>query len=425
MTVLARHRSGGAPAVAPTRIRLRRALAVAAFVALACAAVTAPATAAPTTPNAQPAAPSTPNAQAAAEAGSSAPAASGTQLGSGTQLYPRLIRLAHSGAANGQLIASTVSFDPQGYGAIYRSTDDGKTFDQIGQVRDPAAADGFCCTSIYELPSPVGSMPAGTLVWAGSFGQDAGDARRMSIDLWASTDHGVTWSKMSTVRTAANAGGLWEPEMHVDAEGQLALYYSDETQAGHSQALLEVFSADGVSWSDPAPVVSLADSAARPGMAVVRTLTDGTRIMSYEICGSTFGCDVYYRTSADGADWGDPAQPGTRIVSTDGGFFRHAPTITVVDDGTATGTIVLVGQLYFTSGGEDPASGSTLLTNSAGGSGAWQRADAPVQVPDAYDNYCPNYSSALLPTADGSGIIEIATDYVGTECRAYYATGSR
>jgi hypothetical protein len=355
-----------------------------------------------------------------------APAATGTELGSGTQLYPRLIRLAHSGDANGQLIASTVSFDPQGYGAIWRSTDDGASFDQIGQVRDPAAAGGFCCTSIYELPSAIGTMPAGTLLWSGSFGADAGDNRRMSIDLWASTDHGATWSKLSTVLTAPNTGGLWEPEMHVNAEGQLTLYYSDETQQPtHSQALMEVFSADGITWSAPYPVVSLADSGARPGMAVVRTLRNGTRIMTYEICGSSFACDVYYRTSADGADWGDPAQPGTRIVADDGTHFRHTPTTAIVDDGSATGKIVLVGQLYVTAaGGSDAGNGTTLLTNSDGGAGAWHRIAAPVQVPTAYDNYCPNYSSALAPTTDQTRIVEIATDYAGTTCEAFLATGA-
>lgn len=351
-------------------------------------------------------------------------AATGTRLGTGTALYPRLVRLAHSGAANGQVLASVVSFDPTGYGAIWRSTDDGATFTKIGEVRDPAAAGGFCCTSLYELPSAVGAMPAGTLVWAGSFGQDAGTDRRMSIDLWASTDHGVTWSMVSTVRTAPNAGGLWEPEMRVDAEGQLAVYYSDETQQPtHSQALMEVFSADGVTWSAPYPVVSLADAAARPGMAVVRERPDGVRLMTYEICGPGYDCDVYERTSADGADWGDPALAGSRIVAEDGTYFRHAPTITVVDDRTPTGRIVLVGQMLVTDAGTDPGNGTTLLTNGAGGDGAWQRAAAPVRVPSAYDNYCPNYSSALLPTADGGGVVEIATDYVGTECGAFVATG--
>lgn len=350
-----------------------------------------------------------------------ASAATGTQLGTGTQLYPRLIRLAHSGDANGQILASTVSFDPNGYGAIWRSTDDGATFSQIGTVRDPGSADGLCCASLYELPSAVGGMPAGTLLWAGSFHQNATDPR-MSIDLWSSTDHGVTWSAVSTVLTAPNAKGLWEPEMHVDAAGQLALYYSDETQQPtYSQALMEVLSPDGVTWSAPRPVVALPDSAARPGMAVVRTLPGGSRIMTYEICGSTYNCDVYYRTSADGADWGDPASPGTRIVATDGRYFVHTPNITV----TSTGTIVLVGQLVYDSAGDvDASNGTLLMTNSNGGAGAWTTATAPVAVPGAYDNYCPNYSSALLPTSDETGVIEIASDYAGSECDGYFGTGA-
>ncbi|MGA8116597.1 MAG: sialidase family protein [Actinocatenispora sp.] len=348
-----------------------------------------------------------------------------SQLGAGTQLYPRMIRLAHSGSANGQLIASTTTFDPQGYGAIFRSTDDGASFQQIGAVRDPASAAGQCCSSLYELPSQIGSMPAGTLVFSASYGADAGANRRMSLDLWASTDHGATWAKKSTVLTAPNAGGLWEPEMHVNAEGELTLYYSDETQQpAHSQTLMEVFSPDGVTWSHPFPVVSLANSGARPGMAVVRALRNGTWIMTYEICGSTYACDVYYRTSADGADWGDPALAGSRIVATDGTHFRHTPTTTVLDDGSATGKIVLAGQLYVNSGGgTDGGNGITLLTNTGGGAGAWTRIIAPVSVPNAYDNYCPNYSPALAPTADQRHVVEISTMYVGTTCEAFFGTG--
>lgn len=348
-----------------------------------------------------------------------------TPLGNGTALYPRLIRLAHSGRANGALIASVVSFDPQGYGAIYRSTDDGRTFTPIGAVRDPASARGFCCTSLYELPRRVGAFPAGTLVWAGSFGQDGGAGRRMSIDLWASRDHGVTWRKASVVRTAPNAGGLWEPEMRVDAAGRLQLFYSDETrQPTYSQALMQTTSHDGLTWSPSKPLVALADPAARPGMSVVRELVNGRRVMTYEICGPGYNCAVYLRTSRDGAHWGNPTTPGRKIVSTDHREFRHAPTITVVDDGSRTGRIVLVGQmLYDRRGRVDPGNGVTLMTNSHGGSGPWTRIAAPVPVPTAYDNYCPNYSSALAGTRHGRAILEIATGYVGPECHAAFGTG--
>lgn len=274
------------------------------------------------------------------------------------------------------------------------------------------------------MPSPAWSAPDRTTPPASSYGGDGGADKRMVIDLAASTDHGATWTTASTVAAAVNSGGLWEPELHVNAEGQLTVYYSDETDPAHSQKLVEVFSADGVTWSQPYPVVALADAGGRPGMAVVRTLKTGTRVLSYEICGSSYACDVYYRTSSDGADWGDPALAGTKVVATDGTHFRHTPTTTVVDDGSATGKIVMVGQLYVNAGGAiDGGNGITLLTNTAGGGGAWTRIVAPVSVPDAYDNYCPNYSPALAPTADNAHVVEISTMPTHAGCIARFATG--
>lgn len=116
--------------------------------------------------------------------------------------------------------------------------------------------------------------------------------------------------------------------------------------------------------------------------------------------------------------------PGTKVVATDGTHFRHTPTTVVVDDGSATGKIVMVGQLYVNAGGAiDGGNGITLLTNTAGGGGAWTRIVAPVSVPDAYDNYCPNYSPALAPTADNAHVVEISTMPTDAGCIARFATG--
>ncbi len=41
----------------------------------------------------------------------------------------------------------------------------------------------------------------------------------------------------------------------------------------------------------------------------------------------------------------------------------------------------------------------------------WTTMPAPVAIPAAYDNPCPNYSAAMLPTADGKYVIEIASDF--------------
>jgi hypothetical protein len=88
------------------------------------------------------------------------------------------------------------------------------------------------------------------------------------------------------------------------------------------------------------------------------------------------------------------------------------------------GTILVVGQMmYDPSGAISAGNGITIFTNqTANGSGPWSTMTAPVQVPDAFNNYCPNYSSPLLPSADGRGLLEFASDYAGATCTMFYAT---
>jgi hypothetical protein len=79
-------------------------------------------------------------------------------------------------------------------------------------------------------------------------------------------------------------------------------------------------------------------------------------------------------------------------VAPAGTRFRHKPTITIVGD-------------------------------SADGTGGWTQMIAPVAVPDAYDNYCPHYSPALLPAADNTHVAEISTMEDGAACVTRFATG--
>ncbi len=357
-----------------------------------------------------------------------APEATGAALKSGTGLYPRVVRLAHSGSANGQLLASVVDFDGSGgVGRIYRSTDDGATFAEVGEVHDPATAGGLCCTDLYELPKQIGTMPAGTLLWAASVGQDAAN-RRMAIDLWQSGDHGATWSQLPACQTAANTGGLWEPELEVDAEGDLVCHYSDETNPGaHSQSLEERFSSDGRTWGPVHPTVAPTAVGLRPGMATVVQRPDGSYYMTYEVCGTgdKYDCAAHFRTSADGANWGPPTDIGPLITTETGQYFSHAPTVAWLNNGTAAGRLVLVGQQFRESSGAiSTTSGRTVLVNTENGGGYWFPINAPVAVPGPDGSYCPNYSSALLPSADGTKLLEIATDYVGSVCQPFYATAS-
>lgn len=368
-------------------------------------------------------------AEAGVGVGVESSAATGTLLRDGTGLYPRAVRLAHNGDANGRVLASVVSFrGSDGIGPVYESTDDGGTFRQVGEVADPEAAggQGLCCATLYELPRQVGDMPAGTLLWSASIGQDE-PGRRMALRVFRSNDVGRTWSYASTIATAPNEKGLWEPEFSIDASGALVAHYSDETDAGHSQKLVAARTTDGVNWTGHHDTVASNLASDRPGMAVIRQLPDGGYFMSFEICAAAgqFQCVVHYRTSPDGWDWGDPAYLGIRPETADGKYFKHAPNLAwAPEPGNPRGKLLLIGQALFNADGSRAAgTGRTVWTNSDGGAGPWREIPAPVAVETTEIDYCPNYSSALLPSADGARVLEIATDYDGGICKPYYATG--
>ncbi|MEU8123238.1 sialidase family protein [Spirillospora sp. NPDC049024] len=349
-------------------------------------------------------------------------------------MYPRLVRL-----RDGRIILSVATSTGDGItdmARFYESADGGRTFRTLSEIRDPAAAQGrgSCCGSLFELPWPHGDQPAGTLLWAGTAGmKNHAPGRRPELRVWRSGDGGRHWSYLSSCATGAEGTpwnrGLWEPELGIDRQGRLVCYYSDETRPGHDQVIAEASSTDGGATWSPARVVVTGGRRDRPGMPVVRRLPDGAYLMVYEVCGPSAGCEVRFRRSADGWTWGDPAWRGTAPRTDGGRSLYHAPTAAWVPGGGANGTVLLVGGLVRDSGGGlvQEASGATILTSARNGDGAWQEASAPVRVPfpadpEHPDIVCSNYSSTLLPTSDGKGLLEVATqrDKDGT-CRAYAA----
>jgi hypothetical protein len=354
-------------------------------------------------------------------------AENGTRLMPTVALYPRVIQLAHSGEANGRIIASVVTFSGgAGHGAIFESTDNGRSFSRIGTVSDPGATRGLCCSTLYELPQQVGDLPAGTLIWSASVGQDAGAGRRMTLPVWASADQGRTWRYLSTIATSPNFGGLWEPEFTVAADGRLVMFVSDESQQpAHSQTLVMSTSTDALSWTPLTNVVAAEDPALRPGMPVVRKIPNGDYLMSYEICGPGQDCRHRIRRSVDGLDWGPADDLGRPIRSKAGTHFRHAPTISWYDDGTGNGRLLAVGQmLYNADGSVAEGNGSTIFVTGAAPESKWYQAAAPVRITEPYNNYCPNYSSSLLPLPETGELLELATGYdANGVCTTYFATG--
>ena len=347
-------------------------------------------------------------------------------------LYPRLVRISHDAnvAHNGIIIASVSSFDGGGHQDIFASHDNGATFAIAGTVQDGDFAKGLCCGGLYELPAAIGAMPAGTLLWAGSVGGDT-PADPMQIKIYTSTDQGAHWTYLSNCVTGTkprSQGGLWEPEFTIAGNGHLVCFYSDETQAGHSQTLSYVQSSDGATWSAPVNVVASADANDRPGMANVVKLPDGSFVMSFEMCGP-FNCAAFMKTSTDGLNWGDATSHGNAIALADGTTFWHTPTLTWGPTaGTTHGQLVLQGQILVKSGVVQPGDGKTLFINAAGdGTGAWTAFDAPVAVsmPDGTaGNYCENYSSPLLALDNGKTVLQLASDFDGTVCKTYVNSGT-
>jgi len=303
---------------------------------------------------------------------------------------------------------------------------DGSSFTKLSSITDPDFLSGLCCGALYELPAQVGALSPGTLLWAGSVGQNSATAP-MVLKIYKSSNQGATWSYLSNCAAASSprsvAGGLWEPSFTIASDGALVCLYSDETQPNHSQLLNHARSYDGVHWQAPSYVIGSNIPQDRPGMPVVTKLPGGTFFMTYELCGPA-ACTVFYKTSADGWDWGDTTNVGKKIQTGAGEWFEHAPVNACSLSASSTnGTILVVGQMLYDNNGVSPGNGVTLFTNhSPDGSGPWTAVPAPVEVPDAYDNYCPNYSSALLPSVVGTSVLELASDYSGSVCQTYFAT---
>ncbi|AQZ61926.1 hypothetical protein BKM31_10980 [[Actinomadura] parvosata subsp. kistnae] len=377
--------------------------------------------------------------------GSASAAPAAPPLDGGAAWYPRVIRLQHADAAhNGRILAAT---NTGAGGTIHESTDDGRTFRKISQIpAAPAPGEFSCCAALFEFPRALGSSPAGTLIWATSINTVGGGESQPDpnarIVAWTSADHGYTWTPLpAPIVTGSTGHGLWEPEFS-EVSGQLVMHFSDKTQQpAFGQTLARVRSADGGrTWSAKVNTVASDVPADSPGMPVVRRLPNGRYVMVYEYCELApvpdgHGCRVHLRTSADGWDWGDPRDPGTIIRTADGKHLAHAPTVAWAPGGGPQGRLLVVGKLVRTGGDTGqadvlPESGRTVLVNTANGAGAWYEIDAPVRVgidltppdPGLYQP-CQNYSSPLLPSVDGSRVLEIATDVADGTCKAYVATG--
>lgn len=244
---------------------------------------------------------------------------------------------------------------------IFESTDHGGSWNQVGDVKDTQHGWGMRYQpTLYELPEKVGDMPAGTLICAGN--AIPTNLSQTSIDLYKSTDHGRTWTFLSTVDHGGAAdlslssnGPVWEPSL-ITINHQLVCYYSD--QKVKPQTIDHRTSSDGIHWSDEKEDANIG------GMPVVAQMANGKYIMSYEGYRSitnndpnqATGITTWVKYSDNGLDW-DATNPGTKIAGTKG-----SPYVTVLNDGT----IVL------------NSTAENIYVNKDNGNGAWTSVDTPM-----------------------------------------------
>jgi hypothetical protein len=354
--------------------------------------------------------------------------------------YSRVIRLEHSGAANGTLLGSFEHADTSGAATsllIRKSTDDGTTWSTLATLADPLTGAGHPSDQIwqpffYELPTTMGSLAAGTLLLVANIAPSSNSTT--DFVEWRSTNGGSTWTYISDFQTGGGTGsGIWEPFLATDSSGNLVAYFSDERQnSTHSQKLSHIVSTDGgVTWSanpngstrvSPGLVddVASATQADRPGMATVARTGSGTYVMSFEACGPTYGCEVRIKTSTNGDSWGSgPADMGTAPTTTDGRTLHNTPYIAWSPAGG--GQLMLAASLE--SAGE---SGQVIFTNTTNGSGSWYWTPAPFHPVGSASNCSINYSPNLLVSDSGESVRYTAPTTVGggTGCAEGTAQGN-
>ena len=288
-------------------------------------------------------------------------------------LYARALQL-KMGRSKGNLLATFEQYTSgKPVFPIYRSTDDGKHWKRDSTIVDTRNGWGLRYQPfLYELPTALGSMRAGTVLAAGN--SIPNDLSQTQLDLYASGDQGKSWTFVSHIaaggRAIPNNGEtpVWEPVL-VETDGKLIVYYSDQRDPKHGQKLDHQTSTDGIHWAQPVDDVAVDDPNARPGMPTVAHLGNGEWAMTYEYGGAPeANFAAYIKFAKDPEDFGSAKG---HVIEADGLIPTSSPYVVWADTGGDGKLIVSTG-------------GSPLLFVSTkyGASGSWKA--RPTAIPQGY-----------------------------------------
>lgn len=340
--------------------------------------------------------------------------------------YPRIQLL-----PSGELIA-TVLASPRDYSVkVYSSTDNGASFTQVGSIDDPEFLPKRTSSpSLFRVPQAVGSLAAGTLILGLVVDTSGCDACRAKVNIYKSADNGRNWTFVSMAVRSANSKGLWEPDFSMAADGAIVMHYADESSSCCSQKLARRRSYDGIHWIDQSNTVALSTNSGssnyplRPGMPVVSKLPNGSYLMTYEVCGQpeAINCEVRYKTSTDGWDYGATNTIGAKMQDSLGRYFTGTP----INEALPNGALLWVGHFLRVANGDFSELNGKVIFKSASGSpeGPWTTIAAPVAISDPRKPGCEGFSPGLQGVAAGATLVELTSRKNATgHCDVYFGTG--
>ncbi|WP_199706611.1 sialidase family protein [Amnibacterium setariae] len=307
--------------------------------------------------------------------------------------YARAVRLTSGAAGRSKtLLATYQAFGTAGF-PLYRSDDQGRTWSKYSTIPVTGVA---LQPYLYELPRAFAGLPKGALLFACN---NFGTFTSTEIQLYASTDRGLTWTFLSTVArggrpdTTNGATPVWEPFLLLH-EGRLICYYSDQRDPKFGQKLAHQTSRDLRTWG---PVVDDATGTAyaeRPGMTTIARIRGDRWIMTYEFGEpddpanpdqDEYSYHVHYRIAKDPEEF--RFAKDTPLLDENGGAPNGAPVVSWADDGTRDGVIIVTGNddqdLFINHRLGDPRRWTRLATPIPAG---YSRQTIPLDGPGAPGN---------------------------------------
>lgn len=324
--------------------------------------------------------------------------------------YGRILLLEHSKEGNNNILLAThcalnsgLEDHAPGY-PIYRSVDNGKTWEEISFVTDTLTGTGAEWNPfLFELEKPCGNYPEGTVLLA-ACSIDGNHKSKSHIRLYFSIDGGFTFTQGVVVATAGGIEeGVWEPFLLQLDDGRLVCYYSDDSDPDHSQKIVYKISSDARNWSNAVDVVATDVFEERPGMPVVTRLGDGSYFMVYEVVDkkNVSGNPVCFRRSDDGLDWGDPNYIGEEIKTKwNKKALGSAPHCGWTPVGSENGTLIVSGT-FMRKGNSD--TGTDLFLSYDNGE-SWTT--VPHVIPYTVEDHV-GYSNSFTFSADGKTMYAI------------------